>query len=272
MPITIKAKRPWWQVNIREIIAYRELLFTLVSRDIKVRYKQTFLGIVWVILQPLLAAGIFTLIFSNLIGTDLIDGVSYGAFVLCGFIFWQFFSTSVTTASGSVAEQIEIIKKVYFPRVYFPMAVIGRCFFDFLITFICLIIVFYFTNTQFYILGLMWSLLVLVALVFLAHGLSFLLSALNVKYRDVRHILPFFMQVWLYTSPVFYPDSILPESLSFISRFNPIAVILNLIRQGIFHGVYDWVNLAIVLSGSFMVLLIGLIYFKNSEKAFADIA
>jgi lipopolysaccharide transport system permease protein len=272
MPIVIDAKQPWYRVNWGEIWTYRELLLTLISRDIKVRYKQTLLGVIWVILQPLLTAGIFTVIFANLLGTALVGGIPYGAFVLAGFTYWQFFSSSVVTASGSVVEQIGLVKKIYLPRVYFPLAVVGRCGFDFVITWLCLVAVLAFSGTSFYGLGLAWSWLVLVPLLFLALGLAFFLAALNVRYRDVKHMIPFVMQVWLYVSPVFYGGNILPAGLQWPEVANPLAVLLNLIREGLFEGRYDWASWGVMVAVGTVILGAGLLFFKNTEKVFDDIA
>ena len=270
--LLITSQRLWWQLDLVELWSCRELLRTLIARDIKVRYKQTWLGVSWAILQPLLAAGIFTLFFSRLLSTELTGEINYGAFVLTGFVFWQFFSGALTTASTSLAEQIGLLGKVYFPRLFLPLTVIGRCLFDFSITFICLIVVLTVTGTPFYWLGLLWSLLCLVSLTLLLLGLVAFFSALNVKYRDVKHILPFLIQIGLFISPVFYSDSILPKNLQWLGAINPLAVILNLIRQGLFSAHFDWASWGIISTISLLIAFGGLVFFKNNEQHFVDIA
>jgi lipopolysaccharide transport system permease protein len=271
--LIINSQRRWWQLDLGELWSYHELLWTLIVRDLKVRYKQTWLGIGWAILQPLLAAGIFTIFFSGILGNKLADdGVNYGAFVLCGFVFWNFFANALTTASGSVVEQVGLIKKIYFPRLFLPLTVIGRCLFDFAISFLCLIIVLLITHTTFYITGLLFSLLCLLILTILVTGLSSFFGALNVRYRDVKHVLPFLVQIGLYLSPVFYSGNILPTNLQWLMDLNPLAVIFNLIRGGLFTQTFDWCLLLNIALVSILICYLGLVFFKHTERDFADVA
>ncbi len=254
----------------RELWQRRELLTVLVRRDLQVRYKNTTLGVLWVILQPLLATLIFTLIFARLLkfGTNQ-DNYLVSTFI--GFIFWQFFSGSLGQAATTIYEQISLVKKIYFPRLYLPLTVVLRAFFDFGVSAILLIAVIFFTHSSFQLLGLLAFLLVAAAFLIFTSGLSFIFAAFNARYRDFRHLTPFILQLWFYATPVFYPASLLTETpLAWLNYFNPIAQGLQLVRNAIFQNVISWPSYFSLLAVSLFFWAFGFWIFKKMETTIVD--
>ena len=191
-------------INIADLLRYKDLFVQLTVRDIKIRYKQTLIGVAWVIFQPLLSMIIFTVIFGVLLKLPS-GSLPYPLFVLTGLVFWNFFAISLTSASGSLAGNESLVKKVYFPRIIVPLSTLATNLFDFIISIfflVLLIIIYRVTPNPFIFLVLPLS-LILVLMTCL--GLGLFLAALNVKYRDVRQILPFFIQILIFLTPVFYP-------------------------------------------------------------------
>ncbi len=262
---TTLTKQDWLELWRR-----RELLFVLVRRDLQVRYKNTALGILWVILQPLLASLIFTFIFSQVLrfGTDQ---PNYLVSTFLGFALWQFFSTSLTQAAGSVYEQIAIVKKIYFPRVYLPLTIIIRAFFDFCISFLLLLVLMLTQGVSFTAASLFFFLTTALVLAVFTSGLSFIFASLNARFRDFRHLTPFIVQIWFYATPVFYPASLLQNTpLAFLNYLNPLALILDAIRQAIFSHSYAWGTLAIFFLLSLLLFLLGFYIFKKMETLVVD--
>ena len=254
----------------KEIWQYRELLFFFAWRDFKVRYKQTALGAAWAIFQPLLAMIIFTVFFNKLSGIQS-DDIPYPVFVYAGLLFWQFFSGALTDISNCLINNQNIITKVYFPRVIMPVAATATKFIDFLIASLILIpLMIYYGYTPH-----LASLLILPLLVFItfmaALGGGLFLSALNVKYRDVRYILPYFIQMLLFITPVIYPAS-LTGIYSWFLAMNPMTGVIKAARSTLFADFpMNWLQLAISGIACLVVLLIGFYYFQKTEKHFADI-
>ncbi len=254
----------------KEIWQYRELLFFFAWRDFKVRYKQTALGAAWAIFQPLLAMIIFTVFFNKLAGIQS-DDIPYPVFVYAGLLFWQFFSGALTDISNCLINNQNIITKVYFPRVIMPVAATATKFIDFLIASLILIpLMIYYGYTPH-----LASLLILPLLVFItfmaALGGGLFLSALNVKYRDVRYILPYFIQMLLFITPVIYPAS-LTGIYSWFLAMNPMTGVIKAARSTLFADFpMNWLQLAISGIACLVVLLIGFYYFQKTEKHFADI-
>jgi lipopolysaccharide transport system permease protein len=229
--------------NLREVWAYRELLYFLVWRDLKVRYKQTIFGVTWVIFQPLLMALIFAVFIGRLARVPS-DGVPYAVFAYAGLLPWLFFSNSVTSGSLSLIANSYVITKIYFPRLILPIAVVGVRLVDFLIAFIMLI-------------GLMlyygihpgWGMLMLpvfiAQLTLLAMGISIWFSALNARYRDVGAVLPVLLQAWMFISPVIYPVSLVPENWRLLYSLNPVSGIIEGFRASLFGLEFNRASLAI---------------------------
>lgn len=257
--------------NVSEIISYKDLFSEFVSRDIKMRHKQTILGVLWVIFQPLLSTVIFTIIFGLILKVPS-DNLPYPVFVFVGLNFWNFFSSAITSASGSLASNESLIKKVYFPRIIIPLASIATNFFDFIISTIFLIILLFIYG----ILPNLWIILVFPLLTLLVLttciGIGLLLSSLNVRYRDIRQILPFFIQILIFLTPVFYPITMLSEQKRWILALNPLTTVIEISRSSLMGNMtVNFFNLTLSVIVSLILLVIGLLYFKKTEKYFADI-
>lgn len=265
----IAPTRGWVPVRFGELWEYRELLYFLVWREIKVRYKQTALGVAWAVIQPFLTMVVFSVFFGRLAGMPS-DGVPYPVFTYCALLPWQFFSFSFTQASNSVVTNQALITKVYFPRLVMPLASIGVGLLDFSIA--CAVLV---AMMAYY--GLTPGLAALTAplwmalAVLTALGVGLWLSALNVRYRDVRYALPFLTQTWLFATPVAYSSSIVPESWRSLYALNPMVGVVDGFRWALL-GTNEPPGLtALVSFGAVSVLLFtGLLYFRRTERTFAD--
>lgn len=253
----------------RELWQRRELLRVLVRRDLQVRYKNTALGVLWVILQPLLATLIFTLVFAKVLRFGG-SGDNYLISTMIGFVFWQFFSGSLQAATASIYEQIALVKKIYFPRLYLPLTIILRGLFDFSISAILLLLMIIFNKISLSVIGLTAFILVTLAMTIFTSGLSFIFASLNARYRDFRHLAPFVVQLWLYATPVFYPPEILTGKLAALLQINPVAVFLNLVRQAVFTQNFAWPVYLIWLLISIVVWWIGFLVFKKMETEIVD--
>ncbi len=258
-------------LNLKEIWRFRELLLIFVWRDIKVRYKQTVVGILWVVFQPLLTMLIFSFFFGRLAKVPS-DGVPYPVFVYAGLLLWNYFSAALTASSDSLVNTESIIKKVYFPRLLLPLGAVVTPVIDLLISTLVFIgLMFYYHVVPHYV-GLLLMPVLIIFSAINAAGLGFLLSSINVKYRDVRFIVPFFVQVLFYVSPVIYPSSMIPAKYEWISFLNPMAAVISLARSSILGS--DQIaltNLAISAVVSLVIFILGLIYFRKTEKFFADV-
>lgn len=266
----IKPKQKWQLFDFQELWFYRELFWIFTWRDIKVRYKQTLLGIIWVVFQPLVTTGIFTIFFGKLAKIPS-GNLPYELFVFIGLVFWSFFSGALSHASSSMVENANLLKKVYFPREILPLSSIVTSFVDFGINltllFIFVIIYRYFPSPL--ILIVLPLAIIITALT--ASGVGFFFASVNVKYRDVRYILPFFIQILLFLTPVIYPSSVVNESFRFLFALNPMTGVIDSIRQ-VLSGSSE-VNLpmlVISIFSSVSVFILGLIYFRATERFFAD--
>lgn len=269
--IIIRPNDEWKLIDFREIWNYRELLYIFVWRDIKSRYKQTVLGVLWVILQPLITMIIFTIFFGSLAKIQS-GNLPYSLFVFCGLIFWTFFSSALSHASDSLVVNESIIKKAYFPRIILPLSSVLTGLLDFLINMVILIfyalILGYVPNyTIVYILPFAVLLTLITSL-----GLGLFLTSLNVKYRDVRYILPFFIQLLMFITPIIYPLSIVSERNRIIMAINPLASVVEMVRYSFSSTYLVQIGLTIIsFLTSLLILAAGLVYFKKTEKFIADI-
>lgn len=272
--VVIEANKGAINIPVRVIWQYRELLYFLVWRDIKVRYKQTALGVMWILLQPLFGTVIFTVLFGILL--DAPHGeVPYPLFVLAGLIPWTYFSSSLSKSSISVVNSANLVTKVYFPRLIIPIAGIIAGLVDFLIMSgaLAVLLVVYRVKPTVYV----WLLPIFLMLAMLtAFGFGLWLSALNVRYRDVTYLMPFIVQVWLYLTPVMYSGSIIPEKYRLLLGINPMTGVVEGFRWALFGGEYinsqtDMLILGISVMIMILVLVTGLIYFRRTERFFADI-
>ncbi|MCI0559447.1 MAG: ABC transporter permease, partial [Nitrososphaera sp.] len=240
--ITICPSPKWAALNLHDLWEYRELLYFLTWRDIKVRYKQTILGAAWAIIQPLSTMLIFTLFFGKLAGIPS-EGIPYSIFAYAGLLPWTFFANAVTNSGNSLIGSANLISKVYFPRMIIPGAAVGAGLVDFAIAFTILI-----GLMIYYGVGVSWSLVMLPPLVLLttllAMGVGMWMSALNVKYRDIRYALPFMIQLWMFATPIIYPSTLVPEGWRWLLALNPLTGIIEGYRDALFGREFDWVSLA----------------------------
>jgi lipopolysaccharide transport system permease protein len=270
--ITIESTKSWRALRLREFWEYRELLYFLTWRDVKVRYKQTLLGVVWVVLQPLVTMLIFTLLFGRLAGLGgLTGGIPYPLFAFAGLLPWMFFANALSNSSNSLVTSTQLITKIYFPRAIIPAASVAASLVDFALSFLVLAVL-----LAYYHVGVTWNLLLLVPLVvllvLLALGLGMLLSALNVKYRDVRHAVPFLVQIWMFASPVIYPPTLVPVRWRWVLALNPITGIIEGFRAALFGRTQiEWKLLAISVAITLAVFVFSIFAFKRMEKSFADV-
>ena len=259
------------RVDLDEIWRYRELLLTLVWRDLKVRYQQTLLGVVWVVGQPLLMVAVFTLIFQRVAGLSLESGVPYPLFVFAGLVPWQFFANGVQNAGVSILGNTQLVSKVYFPRLIVPAAPVVGGLIDLAIvgSSICLIQVWYgWPPSAIAILLIPLAVVMLLALTF---GVGCWMAALNVNYRDIRVVMPFLLQFGMFATPVLYPVSKLPDNLQLFAVLNPMAGILELIRGGLLgEAIVVW-HVLVSLFFAILFLVSGVIVFTRMERQFADV-
>ena len=270
-PLTvIEPVRAWASLGLRELWAYRELLYFLTWRDIKVRYKQTALGASWAILQPIATMVVFSLFFGRLASMPS-DGVPYPLFSFAALVPWTFFANGLAQSANSVVLSQNLISKIYFPRLAIPIATVLSGLVDFLLAFVVLLglmVYFGFPPT--------WRMLWLIPLLGLAHvaafGAGFWLSALNVQYRDVRYAVPFLTQLWLFATPIAYPSSLLADRWQVVYAINPMVGVVEgfrwaLLDAGSPPGALVLVSLAVAL----VIMVTGLLYFRRMEQTFADV-
>jgi lipopolysaccharide transport system permease protein len=268
----IRPSHGWVSLGLAELWEFREVVFFLTWRDIKVRYKQTILGALWAILQPLLTMIIFSVIFGKLLNVSS-DDIPYPLFAYSGLIIWTFFANGVSLASSSMVAEGNMIKKVYFPRMAIPIASIAAGLVDFLLAFIVLIgmMIYYGQAPSITILTL--PLFLLLAL-FTALGVGMWFSALNVLFRDIRYVIPFLLQVWLFASPVAYSTSLIADKgfWNIIYGLNPMAGVVNGFRWALLGTPMEQPQIIIVSSVVSLVLLVsGAFFFKRVERNFADV-
>ncbi len=266
----IRPKRLFHLSDLKELWNYRELLYFFTWRDLKVRYKQTAIGVLWSILQPLITMLVFSFFFGKLVNIPS-DGVPYPIFVYTGLLFWQFFSDALNETSNSLLSNRAIVTKVYFPRLILPISSVLTKFVDFAISSLILIaLMFYYGYTP-NLSGLLILPLLLVLTFIAAIGLGLLLSAVNVKYRDVRYALPFFIQLLLFVTPVIYPASI-AGPYSKILALNPMMGVIQSARAALLGTTpINWTLIFTSLITGLVLLVIGLTYFKKTERYFADV-
>lgn len=256
-------------LHLGEVWKYRELLYFLTVRDIKIRYKQTLIGVTWAVLQPVLTTAIFTVIFSRFARFDTAN-VAYPLFALSGLIIWLFVHNSVSLASSSFVNNTNLVTKVYFPRLIVPVAATLGALFDLvfgLLILVGMMIYFGVSPTSQLLLSPLFILLGLG--VAIAFGILF--SALNVRFRDVKFALPFLLQVWMIASPIFYPTSLLSEKWRLVFALNPLTGILDGFRSSLFGSPFDWPVIGVSIASLVVLLLVSLFVFKSMEDSFADL-
>ena len=268
--ITIKPQKGLSILSLKEIWQKRELFYFFIWRDLKVRYKQTAIGVLWAVFKPFITMVVFSIFFGGLAKMPS-DGIPYPIFVYIGLLFWQFFSVSLSQASNSLVSNKEIITKVYFPRLILPISSIIINFVDFLIASGILVGLMFYYHYLPNLIGLLILPFLLLITFIAAMGLGLFLAAVNVKYRDIRYVLPFFIQMLLFVTPVIYPTSIL-QNHAWILALNPMTGVIKAARAGILGSAsIDWMLLLISGITCLLLFVVGLVYFKKTEKYFADI-
>jgi lipopolysaccharide transport system permease protein len=269
-PLLIKPTRGWAALNLRDLWHYRELLYFMTWRDVKVRYKQTAIGAVWAVLQPFLTMVVFSVIFGRLAKVPS-DGVPYPVFSYTALLPWTFFATAITQAGTSLVTNINLVSKVYFPRLIVPTAGVLVGVVDFVVAFAVLLGMMLVYGIVPGIAVLMLPLFVLLAFM-TALGISLWLSALNVKYRDIRYTIPFLTQFWLFVTPVAYPSSMIPERWRLLYGLNPMAGVVEGFRWALLGSERAPGGIILVSAAVVIVLFVGgLFYFRRMEREFADV-
>lgn len=269
--IVIRPKKGLVDLGLKELWRYRELVYFFAWKEIKVRYKQTFLGALWAILQPLITAAVFTVFFGRF-GRMPSDGMPYPIFVYTGLLLWNYFSFGLAHSSSSMIENAGIVQKVYFPRLIIPVSSCLVGLIDLLISSSILLglMLYYNYSLQFSSI-LFMGFLVLVAF-FSSIGVGSFFAAVNVKYRDVRYIIPFFIQLFMFLTPVIYPMSIVNDKYRWLLALNPMSGVIESARS-LIQGIeaLNWQNLSISIVMSIVLFVSGVMYFRKTERYFADI-
>ena len=269
--VLLQPRIGWATLNLRELWGYRELAYFLVWRDVKVRYKQTLFGAAWAVIQPFMLMVVFTLFLSRINGIAP-SGVPYPLFTFAGLVPWTLFATSVVGSSDSLVAASNLLQKVYFPRLLLPVAAIGSHLLDFLIAMAVMgLLMLYFGFVP--SLAVLWIIPLTVLVLVTALAVGVWLSALNVRYRDVKHAVPFLVQLWLFASPVAYSTDFVPEQWRTFFYLNPIAGILDGFRWALIgQGGPPPIGPVLLAAGvSTVVLLLGVAYFRRVERTFADV-
>ena len=261
-------------LNLRDLWEYRELIYFLTWRDLKVRYKQTILGFAWVMLQPIINMVVFTVLFGQLLNVPT-GGIPYPIFSFAALLPWGYFAGSLTRSSTTLVGSANLISKVYFPRMVIPISGVISGFVDFAVAFIVLL-----GMMIFYKISLSWNILLLPVFLLLAMvtalGFGLWLSALNVRFRDINHIVPFLIEIWKYVTPVIYGATLIPEKYRWLLGLNPMTGVVEGFRWAILGKTYSdtfqggplfIISILITL----LVLVSGVIFFRNTERTFADI-
>jgi homopolymeric O-antigen transport system permease protein len=265
----VEARKSGIKFHLKDWWTYRELLYFLIWRDVKIRYKQTLLGATWAIIQPLLTMLIFTFIFGTVAKIDS-NGIPYPVFAYAALLPWTFFANAITSSGNSVVGSAHVITKVYFPRLIIPVASVCAGLVDLAVAFPMLLAL-----MLYYHISLTFNLLLLIPLVLLTTLLAIAvgtwLSAINVKYRDVKFAMPFMVQIWMYLSPIAYPSSVVPARWRLLYSLNPFVGIIEGYRAALFGQIFDWKSIAISIVITAGLLVYSSSQFRKMEKSFADI-
>ena len=266
--IRIRPASGWSALDLKSVWEYRELAYNMVWRDIKVRYKQTVLGVSWALIQPLASMVVFTVIFGRLAQLPS-EGVPYPVFTLAALLPWQLFTSGFTGAANSVAGNASVISKVYFPRLIIPIAAVAATIVDFTISLILLAALMLWYGVSVSGNVIFFPVFVVMALLS-AFAAGLWTAALNVKYRDVRYVLPYLQQLWLFASPVVYSITLVPERYQSIYALNPMVSVIQGFRWALFGGQSPWGLMGGSLVITLVLLIGGLFYFRRAEEEFSD--
>lgn len=272
--LIIEPKRKWWDLQLHDVWRYRDLIFLFVRRDFVAQYKQTILGPLWFLIQPLLTSVVFSVIFGNIANLPT-DGVPQFLFYLSGTVVWNYFASCLKSTSDTFITNANIFGKVYFPRLVMPISVVISNVITFLIQFVLfLAFLFYYMQIGAQVYPTSAALLLPFLILLMAGlglGFGIIISSLTTKYRDLRFLVTFGVNLWMYLTPVIYPKSSIPESLRWIANINPLTPIVETFRT-IFLGVgvLDWSALAYSTGWMLLVFIIGALIFNRVEKTFID--
>lgn len=270
----ITPKRKWYDLNIKELKNYKDLIFLLVKRTFVAQYKQTILGPLWAVIQPLLTTVVFTVVFSGIANIST-DSVPAFVFYMCGNIVWSYFSNTLTATSATFTANSAILSKVYFPRLVMPISSAISNLISFGIQFVMFLAfwVFYLFKTSSIHPNLYLCLVpvLIVEVAALALGSGIIISALTTKYRDLTHLVSFGVSLWMYATPIAYTMNIVPEKWAFLIRLNPMTPIIEVLRYGFFGSGECPINYLLISTGiAFVTLLFGILLFSKIEKNFVD--
>ncbi len=267
--LTIRPRKGWQAIDLKEAYLYRELLAFLIWRDVKIRYRQTLLGGAWAVLQPFIAMLIFSFIFNRLAHVQS-DGPPYKLFAYAGLAPWTFFSTSVTQSSNSLLANHQLVSKVYFPRIFIPLGAIGALLVDLffsLCLFAVMMLYYHWPVTP----ALLWLPVFAIGAFLAAAGTGLTLSALNVSFRDVKYVVPFMVQMGLFVTPVIYPAHYIPQRWQILMGLNPMAGVVIGFRHALLGSPASWSVMGLSLAVSVFLFAAGLLIFRRMETRFADI-
>jgi lipopolysaccharide transport system permease protein len=274
LPVTVVRPAGGWQlINVRELWQYRELIYFLTWRDVKIRYKQTLLGAAWAVLQPAMMMVVFTIFFGQMAGVPSGD-LPYPLFVYAGLLPWLFFSTAITNAGNSVVGSERLITKIYFPRLAVPYASVGAAVVDFVIAFglLLLLMLFYGVAPG---LGLLLVPVIFAVILLAAVGIGTLLAALNVAYRDFRYVIPFVVQLWMFATPSVYMQTGAGapggDALQLLLALNPMTGLIGAFRAACLGGAIPWLELGVSTAAIAVLFVLGSLYFRKVEDSFADV-
>lgn len=267
--IVIEARHGWRELGLGELWSHRELMFFFVWRDLKVRYRQTVFGALWAVMQPVLLMIVFTVSVGRLPGVGP-AGIPYPLFAFAGLVPWTLFASSLTGASNSLVNSESIITKVYFPRLLLPFAAVGSFLIDFLVAMVVLgVLMLYFGAVP--SIAVVWlPLFTLFALV-TALGVGTWMAAINVRYRDVKYVVPFLIQTWMFASPVIYTSTLIPKGWQWLYALNPMTGVLEGFRWALIGGPRPDELILVSASASVLVFASALVYFRHTEQTFADV-
>ena len=268
--IQIRPTKGWASLQLRALWEYRELLYFLAWRDIKVRYKQTVLGAAWAIIHPVATMLIFTIIFGRLAKIPS-DNIPYPIFCFCALLPWNYFASAFSRSTGSLVSNTHLISKVYFPRLIIPISSLLSGLLDFAIAFLVLIGMMFYYHIVLTI-TILWLPVFMLMAIATALGVGLWLGALNVQYRDIGYLVPFLSQVWMYATPVVYPSSLIPEKWRLIYGLNPMAGVVEGFRWALIgRGTKPGYMFLVSALATIILLVSGAFYFRRMEKTFADI-
>ncbi len=271
LPVFVIKPRPGWRaIELAELWKYRELLYFLTWRDVKVRYKQTVLGVLWALIQPVMTMVVFTIFFGRLGGMQQHVEGDYSIFVFAGLLPWQFFSTAVAQSGQSLIASSNLISKVYFPRLLVPIAAVGSSLVDLTISFSVLLALMVWDGVAFSAQLLFVPLFVFGTLL-AAAGVGTFLSALSVAYRDFRYVVPFLIQIWMFASPVVFPFSVIPEKWRMVYALNPMVGMLSGFRSAVLNEPFYCGPIVVSSLVIVVFAVVAAFYFRRVERRLADI-